>query len=213
MSASKRFIRCVVAVALSAPIAVGAQVVDSLSLVGRTNLMIGIGLTGSRDAAVGATGVRTHASGEIGSFAFNHWVSPALAVTISTAVLDADAGADATAVHVNATTPLLFGISYSPRAVAVSSTIRPFASAAIGPYFHSVSDASGRTASASARSESVPGAKLAVGANWFVARHFNASLETAYHAVGRFDVPDASGRSPSGFAMTLGFGFAWGGRY
>jgi hypothetical protein len=73
-----------------------------------------------------------------------------------------------------------------------------------------VSDEFGASASASV--EAVPGARLAAGTNWFVSRHFLVGLEGNYHAVGKFDQPDALTEKASGFGMSLSFGFAWGGR-
>jgi hypothetical protein len=108
-------------------------------------------------------------------------------------------------------TPILFGVSYSPRALALTTSLRPFVSAAVGPYVHTVSDAGPGTANST--SESVAGARFAAGANWFVARHFLLSLEGDYHAVGRFSRQDAATSKASGFGMLLGFGFSWGGNY
>jgi hypothetical protein len=61
--------------------------------------------------------------------------------------------------------------------------------------------------------ESVAGARFAAGTNWFVARHFMLSVEGDYHAVGRFSRQDAITAKPSGFGMSFGFGFSWGGKY
>ena len=41
----------------------------------------------------------------------------------------------------NAIFPLLVGLSYSPRALALSPSIRPFVSVAAGPYIYTVNDA------------------------------------------------------------------------
>ena len=135
---------------------------------------------------------------------------PTVAVEISAAALNADASTSGARVHANIVTPILFGLSVSPRALALSTSIRPYLSAAAGPYIHSVSDEFGTSTSASV--EAVPGARLAAGANWFVARHFVMGLEGNYHAVGKFDQPDALTEKASGFGMSLSLGFAWGGR-
>lgn len=195
------------------PVAAYAQSnTDSLSLAGRTNIMLGIGLTGARDASSTAGGLSsTHTTGEIGSFAFNHWVRPEIAVQISASVLNADASSIGGSDHTNAITPVLFGVSYSPRALALTNTIRPYISAAAGPYIHTVADATPDTATTT--TESVAGARVALGANWFVARHFMMSLETDYHTVGRFEHRDAGTAKASGFGVSLGFGLVWGGKY
>jgi hypothetical protein len=204
-----RFITSALIVIVGLPVVAGAQT-DSLSLTGRSNLMIGVGLTGERSttASGGQSSVRT--KGEAASFSFNHWVRPEVGVIISASLLSASssAGFSAGGATANAIVPLLFGLSYSPRALALSSSIRPFVSAAAGPYIHTVADAN--PAGAENYSETVPGARIAAGANWFVARHFTVLLEANYHAVGKFERQDAVTKDPSGFGMNVGFGFAWG---
>ena len=184
---------------------------DTLDLAGRTNIMLGIGLTGARDATASPGLESTHTTGEVGSLAFNHWVRPEIGVLISASVLNADATSSGGSASTNAITPILFGVSYSPRALALTTSLRPFVSAAAGPYIHTVSNAGPGTASST--SESVAGARFAAGANWFVARHFMLSLEGDYHAVGEFSRQDAATSKASGFGMSFGLGFSWGGKY
>ena len=184
---------------------------DSLNLAGRTNIVFGIGLTGARSANASPGLESTHTTGEVGSFAFNHWVRPEIGVLVSASVLNADATNSGGTASTNVITPILFGVSYSPRVLALTASLRPFVSAAVGPYIHTVSDAGPGTASST--SESVAGGRFAAGTNWFVARHFMLSIEGDYHAVGRFSRQDAATSKASGFGMLLGLGFSWGGKY
>lgn len=198
--------------ALLLPGAARAQAtVDSLNLIGRSTLLFGVGLLGSRDASAAAGGTGAHASGEIASISFTHWVRPSIAAEISTGVLGANATAGFGGARTNTITPVLFGLSFSPRVLALSKSVRPFVSAAVGPYIHSSSDASG--AGANASSESVAGARLVAGANLFVSRHFMLAVSGDYNAVGRFSRLDAVSEHPSGFGMSFALGFAWGGQY
>jgi hypothetical protein len=193
------------------PVTVRAQATtDTLSLDGKAAIMAGIGLTGARDATVTTTSARTHTSGEIGSIGFIHWVRPEVAITIGASVLNADETAVGGNVHSNSITPILFGVSYSPRAIALTRTLRPYLSAAAGPYFHVVQSVG--PASATTTTETAAGARLAGGVDWFAARHFMMSLEGDYHAVGHFDRLDAASSDPSGFGLSLAFGVSWGGR-
>ena len=206
-----RFTTSVLVLAIGVPLMARAQV-DTLSLTGRSNLMIGIGLTGQRNTtASGGQASVTTTKGEAGSFSFNHWVRPEIGVVVSASLLSASssAGVSASGASANAIFPLLFGVRYSPRALALSPSIRPFVSAAAGPYIHTANDAHPFDASHS--SETVLGSRLSAGANWFVARHFTMSVEANYHAVGKFERQNAVTRDPSGFGMNVGFGFAWGG--
>ena len=206
-----RFTTSVFVLAIGVPLMAGAQV-DTLSLTGRSNLMLGIGLTGQRHTTASGSqaSVTTTTTGEAGSFSFNHWVRPEIGVVISASLLSASssAGVSSSGASASAIFPLLFGISYSPRALALSPSIRPFVSLSAGPYIHTLSDA--KLFDVSHTSETVLGARLSAGANWFVARHFTVSVEGSYHAIGEFERQDAVAKNPSGFGMNVGFGFAWG---
>jgi hypothetical protein len=189
----------------------GARGVDTLSLLGRSAIMAEFGLTGARDATQTATRVETHTSGELGSLVFKHWFRPQVAFEMGIGVMNADETVTTGFARTNAIMPLLFGLSVSPASLAISSSVRPYLSAAAGPYFHSVSVVSGLNASTT--TESAAGARFGLGANWFVARHFIVDVQGDYHAVGSFDHPDAVTDKPSGFGLTVGLGFSWGGRY
>lgn len=200
-------------VALGVPFVLRAQAVDTLSLAGRSSINFGIGLTGQRNVSAGLSGVDTHTTGELGSLGFTHWMRPEVAITISAALLNADQTVNGGRTRANAVTPILFGVSYSPRALAVSSSLRPYVALAAGPYFHTVSDigVGNERSIVESRVESAAGMRSAIGANWFVARHFLLSVEGDYHAVSHFSQNDEL-TNPSGFGMSLGFGFSWGGR-
>ena len=74
----------------------------------------------------------------------------------------------------------------------------------------SIDDASG-LAGAHASTQTVLGGRLGAGANWYLWRHFALQFEGDYHAVPAFDAVDGVRRNVSGFALSLGFGVAWGG--
>lgn len=201
----------VVASALAVPAGVHAQQAsDSLSLAGRSTISLGLGLTGSRKASAAPGTAMTHASGQVASIAFSHWVRPSVAIDISAAVLDADTYASIGHASNNAVTPILFGLSVSPASLAISRSVRPYVSAAAGPYIHTFTDAVGAQTTSSVDTQF--GARFAAGANWFAARHFVVGLEGNYHAVSEFEQPGGLTTRPSGFGMSLSLGFAWGAR-
>jgi len=196
--------------ALGLPVVLSAQSVDTLSPLGRSSINFGLGLTGQRSANLGRSGIDARVTGEIASFGFSHWVRPEVAITIGAAMLGAQQTVSRGGLEATSVTPILFGVSYSPRALAVTSSLRPYASLAAGPYFHSVSELG--VSGVSAGVETVAGMRPAIGANWFVARHFMMSLEGDYHAIGHLDSIDAAGSQPGGFGMSFALGFTWGGR-
>src|SRR4051794_28833782 len=110
-----RLARFLVASTLGVPVGVHAQQTpDSLSLAGRSTIALGLGLTGSRKASAAPGIATTHASGQVASIAFSHWVRPSVAIDVSAAVLDADTYASIGHASNNAVTPILFGLSVSP---------------------------------------------------------------------------------------------------
>jgi hypothetical protein len=195
--------------ALGLPVVLRAQSVDTLSLLGRSSINVGVGLTGQRWATLGRSGIDAKVTGEIGSFGFSHWLHPEVAITIGAAMLGAQGTVSGGRVETSSVMPILFGMSYSPRALALASTLRPYVSLAAGPYLHSVSDVG---AGLSASVETVAGMRSAIGANWFVARHFMMSLEGDYHAIGHLDSIDSAGSQPGGFGMAFALGVTWGGK-
>ena len=207
-----RFSSLILAAAVAVPVVARAQSApDTLSLLGRSAISFGFGLTGARTATAGVGEASTHTTGQVGGIAFTHWVRPTVAVEISARLSTRTLSTSgAHAFMRTSSRRFCLGLSVSPRALALSTSIRPYLSAAAGPYIHSVSDEFGASTSASV--ETVPGARLAAGTNWFVSRHFLVGLEANYHAVGKFDQPDALTENASGFGMSLSFGFAWGGR-
>jgi hypothetical protein len=201
----------VAAVAIS-PMTARAQATDSLNLQGRSTITLGIGLTSAHDASASGTGVASEKSSwELGSLAFHHWVRPQLAVLAEIDALSTENVASPTGSHSYSVDPILVGLRLSPRALAITPGLRPYASVAAGAYIHTMDDASiGGTASST--SEAAPGARLALGTEWFATRHFVIGIEGAYHAIGKFDHPDAVTDKAGGLGIALAMGFAWGGR-
>lgn len=192
---------------LAIPALSAAQPVDSLSQQGRRIIAGAIGVTHTAEATAGASGsVAANANGVVASLSYLQFVAPALAVELSGTLLAAAASADQSGTRSTATSALLLGINYAPRQLALAPAIRPFVSAALGPYFHhrAVTGIGG----AGASSESRVGARLGAGSQFHLARHLTVVAEGDYHLVGQFTSSDDRGLS--GFSLTLGLGFAWG---
>src|SRR5690349_2242980 len=106
-----RTMSLVAAALVATPVVVRAQSADTLSLLGRNILALGIGVSGNTSSSVTANGTATHASGQIGSLGFSHWIRPTVAFNVSAEVLGADATAGPGVAHDNSLTPILFGFS------------------------------------------------------------------------------------------------------
>jgi hypothetical protein len=193
-------------IATAVPTVLAAQTQDTLSLLGRSTLILGVGLTGTREATSGPGGASARTTGQLASLAFTHFVRPNAALEVSGAVLDANSTSNSPSA--DAVTALLFGMSYSPGALAITRSIRPFVSAAVGPYSRWVSQTSGYTSSASSQTQL--GGRVGAGVSSYVTRHFVVQAETYYHAVGKFTAINNVAKDPSGFGFSVGLGFAWG---
>jgi hypothetical protein len=191
------------------PAVLSAQSADSLSQRGRTLVAVGVGLTGNRDASADASKLSARGNGQVASLAVTHFVKSSVAIDISAAVLDENDFVSGTRAHHEEVSPVLFGVNWSPASLAVSSELRPFVSLVAGPYIHQMDDAA--VTGARASMQTVLGARLGAGANWYVARHFALQVEGDYHAVPAFDAVDGVRRNVSGFTLSLGLGVAWGG--
>jgi hypothetical protein len=205
-----RFTALVGAAILSIPTAALAQnKSDTLSLLGKGIVSLGFGLATESTSSVGGTET-TRASGEVGAIVFSRWVRPTVAVQISAEVVGANSTRSFGHRRDDAITPILFGLSVSPRSLALSRSVRPYFSIAAGPFIRSVSEFNGTSTTNDV--ETVPGARLALGANWFAARHFVFGVEGSYRAASDFEHADALTEKARGFGMLVLFGFAWGGQ-
>jgi len=193
-------------IATAVPALLTAQTQDTLSLQGRSSLILGVGLTGTREATASSGGTTARATGQLASLAYTHFVRPNVALEFSGALLDASSTSSSPSA--DAVTALLFGVSYSPRALAITRNIRPFVSAAAGPYSRWVSQANGYSSSASSQTQL--GGRVGAGVSSYVTRHFVLQVETYYHAVAEFVAVNTVARDPSGLGFSVGLGFAWG---
>lgn len=201
----------VLCAALAAPLSLHAQRSgDTLSLDGRKAITLGVGLTGARNTTTVGGTTATHTDGQVGSLSYNQYIRSQLGIEIEAAVLNADSFVQPGRTHQNSITPLLFGITLAPEVFALTRRLRPFFAAGVGPYIHTVNDVS--STGVSTTTETVAGARFGVGLDWRPARHFLMNVEAKYHAVGDFDHPDAATEKVSGWGVSLGFGFVWGGR-
>lgn len=202
--------RMLIAVAALPTMAAAQAASDSLALTGRSVIAIGAGLTGTRSATEAPGTSTTISTGQLGSFGFAHWIAPELGIEVVTGLLNANDVASAGRDRSDAIFPILFGVQYAPRALTIGRSVRPYLAAAAGPYVHADANVGG--GSTSSFTETAPGGRIAVGAHWFVARHFELGVEGDYHAVGHFAHVDAVSEHPSGAGLLVTFGFAWGGR-
>jgi hypothetical protein len=181
-----------------------------MSQEGRTIITFGLGLTGTREASVGGGHTSASATGQLVSMAFSHYVSPGIAFDMAASVLEADASTGFNSATTNAVTALLFGLSYSPPQLAFTKGMRPYVSAAMGPYTHVQAEKFNGSNSTTVQSH--VGARFGAGMNISFAHIFALQIQGDYHSVRPFDSVNGVTRDAAGPSMSIGFGFGWGGK-
>jgi outer membrane protein W len=220
MSLFKPLIACVLIVL---PVSASAQPATDAekpkrSLRGKHRIELGIGLlTELRNATeITIAGVTTqsNASGALGFISYTYYFDNSFGFTIGAGVLDADATTSVSgtgaAVESASVVPLLFGVKFQPEKLAAGNALRPYASAAIGPYFGSASNVrAGVTTSTENVSEAVLGARLGIGVDFFLGRLFTFGVGIGYHFVSDFEnrIGSESDYSSPEFSLSLGVAF------
>ncbi|HEU4996064.1 MAG TPA: hypothetical protein VFT29_14710 [Gemmatimonadaceae bacterium] len=200
-----RFRNAIVALVVILPAAVAAQTTDSLSLQGRHMLAVGLGATGTREASTSASGTTARATGVLATLSYARFVSPSLAIEVAATAFDASASVSSASTRASAATALLIGLRYAPPQLAITPAVRPYVSAAGGPYLRGTSTSGPAGINTTTQFDGV--ARLGAGASFHIARHVVLGLEGDYHAVRGFDV---AASDPTGLSLTVGLGFTWG---
>jgi hypothetical protein len=172
-------------------------------------------------AEVSWSDVRTksEANGLLGSIGYTYWLEDDWGITFSAGVSDADAtvftSAWGTSVISAVVVPVLFGAKYQPSRLFNTDTVRPFVSASIGPYSGFASEVrTGLVTVVEARSETVPGTRLAAGVDLLLTKWLKLGFAGGYHFVADFGKRIGSEKNYSSpeFSMSLGVVFGKGKR-
>jgi hypothetical protein len=165
------------------------------------------------EAEVSGEGVTTETStnGFSGSLSYEYWVKQEVSVGVDVGLIAAESATSAGAGGVTsksaAVIPVLFGIAYYPKQLALSPTMRPGGSLAVGAY---VGSASNTQASTTVGSESVIetvlGLRVRAGVDWFLGDWFKLGISAGYHFVSEFDEQIGSERDYSGPEFSFGIG-------
>jgi hypothetical protein len=154
-------------------------------------------------------------SGVLASLSYAYWVTQEWSVGLSAGFIDAGTRSSVTPGEVTsgsaAVTSLLFGAAYYPMAFAITPSLRPYGSVAVGPYVGSATNSRvGTTVESESISESVVGLRVLVGADLFFAKRFKAGIAIGYDLVDDFDQQIGSHRNYSGPQFSAGCGILLG---
>jgi hypothetical protein len=193
------------------------------SLAGKHRIEIGVGLLSkiysTTTLSDGYTTTRSEADGLLGSISYSHWLEDHVSIQITTGIMDVDAhttehGSE-TFVEASTVTPLLFGVKYQLSRQPVGAAMRPYVSAAVGPYFGFVSDSwSRRGTEVRSYSEAVLGSRIGMGMDLLLGRHFMLGIGAGYHFVSDFSERIGAKKNYSSPDFGISFGVVFGrGRY
>ncbi|MEM1269214.1 MAG: hypothetical protein AAGI08_04110 [Bacteroidota bacterium] len=174
---------------------------EPVSLDGRHTLSFGFGLL--PNTSVGLTAVSTN--GMVASFSYAYGTSAEWSLEANASILDAEVNVGTT----SSVAALLFGAQYSPEALAVGSSIRPYLGAAVGPYVRSESGVS--LTRVGAQTQSVLGGRLSAGLDAYALGWLRLGLRAAYHVAPQFEDSLGNLDSASGGEFSLNVGVSFGG--
>ena len=193
---------------------------SSILLEGRHAITIQLGVLNqvSAESNVSADGVTsdTRVSGFSGSLSYSYWAGRDWSIEVSSGVIDAETmtsvSGDGVRSESAGVVPLLFGAAFHPARLGVGSSVRPYGSLAIGPYFgFATNSKAGTTLAEESVLESVLGFRVRSGVDTFIGERFRIGFAAGYHFVSDFDAPIGADRDYSGPEFALGFGILIGG--
>ena len=137
----------------------------------------------------------------VGSLGFTHWVRPRSRASPSASACSTPTKRSSGGhVRTNAITPLLFGVSYSPRALALSSIAAAVLARRGGPVLPFGLPTPTCSAEPTPRSNRSPACARRSARTGSSRGTSSSSLEGDYHAVGEFDQKDAATKNPAASA-------------
>lgn len=208
----------IVMAAMGLPVMARAQTTDQPnSLRGTHQIEVSLGLLSdlstTTEVSVGGVDMTSDASGLIGSIAYGYWVTDEWAVVLSIGVVNANVSTSAsgTGASVESATviPLLLGAKYAPLRLVIGDALRPYAYAAIGPYFGFASDVrAGPTTAAQSYAETALGSRIGAGMELSLGTRFTVGLAVGYRLVSDFQRRIGSETNHSSPEFSLSFGVA-----
>jgi hypothetical protein len=185
------------------------------SLKGRSCLEVNfgawLGSTVSNAVTTGGVEAEVKAGAFVGGIQFSHWMQEYLAVTLSGGLLEGKVSStvNITSVsqHVSSVSPLLLGVRYYAFEEAANGEVRPYLSAAVGPYIGS--EVSNTILTQGSRTEAAFGGRLGAGIDFFAGYHFKFGANAGYNLMTDFSAPIGARSNYNGGDFVLGFGYVF----
>jgi len=183
------------------------------SLKGRSALEFNMGFWGGSNTSNTLTtnGIRSEAktNGFVGGIQYSHWIQEQVSATLSIGFLAGEATSTVSFSGVNQHTsiivPVLIGVNYYFFNPAQEDAVRPFVSAAIGPYIGSESN--NTMLSQNAHSETAFGARIGAGIDFLLGDHFKLGAGADYNVMSDFKNTVGAKTNYNGVDVLIGMGY------
>jgi outer membrane protein W len=186
---------------------------QDLQMEGSSCVELNVGLWSASKASnvVSISGVQTEAKtgAFVGGISFSHLLQEYLSVTLSAGLLAGKASSSVNVLsvtqHVSSVVPVLLGVRYYAFESAAAGEVRPYLSAAVGPYIGS--EVNNTLLAQETRTETAFGGRLGAGIDFFVSNHVKLGADAGYHLMTDFDAPVGARSNYNGGNFTLGVGY------
>jgi hypothetical protein len=180
---------------------------------GRSSIELNFGLWAgpsvSNSTGLNSFRAEAKAGAFVGGLVLTHWVQEYLSVTVSGGLLAGKASSSVNLMsvsqHVSSVVPVLLGVRYYALGSTADGNVRPYLSAAVGPYIGS--EVNNTILSQESRSESAFGGRLGAGIDFFLGDHFKVGANAGYNVMGDFSAPVGARSNYSGADFSCGIGY------
>ena len=209
---SRRRLSLVALILIGFSIVIYAQ---DFSLKGRSEIEFNLGLWGGAKVAntITTTSIRSEAktSGLAGNLLYAYWLREHFSVTLSVGFLAGEASSTVSTSglnqHASSVVPVLIGMRFYLADPIPEDAVRPFLSAAVGPYIGS--EATNTALSHEAHSESSIGGRVGAGIDFLLSRNFKLGASAGYNAMSGFETPVGARKNYSGGDFSLGVAYVF----
>jgi outer membrane protein W len=182
-------------------------------LKGRSALEFNMGFWGGSNTSntITSNGIRSEAktNGFLGGIQYSHWIQEQISATLSAGFLAGEASSTISLSGVNQHSsiivPVLIGVNYYFFNPDQEDAVRPFVSAAIGPYIGSETE--NTVLSQNAHSETAFGARFGAGIDFLLGDHFKLGADAGYNVMTDFKNTVGAKTNYNGVDVLIGIGY------
>jgi len=186
---------------------------QDISLKRRSALELEIGFWGGAKASntITTKGIQSEAktNGFIGNILYAYWIQEQLSITLSAGFLAGEVSSTvsitAVSQHSSVIIPVLLGVNYYFLNPTQEDAVRPFISAAIGPYIGS--ETSNTILSQNTHSETAFGGRLGAGIDFLLSNHIKLGVNVRYNLMSDFSTPVGARNNYNGIDASIGIGY------